>query len=100
MPVISYKAKVENVYNMDETLAYQIVKVPAKITSAHYSREDWRKHPKFGSYVNSDLFPNLVSRQLSLLNVKLGTNIRLDRLPDAVTVDTTGFLAVVTINVQ
>ena len=56
---------------------------------------DFRRHPKYGSYANSDLFPSILSRRAKELGV--GEYIKLDSVPAGVTVDTTGFLALVTI---
>jgi len=97
MPSITFKAKVQTVYNMDDTVAWQFVKVP-KITRSHCDMNAFRNHPKFGSYANSDLFQNLINRQLKLACV--GENIRLDKIPDGVEIDMTGFLAEVTINIK
>jgi hypothetical protein len=95
IPTITFKAKVETVYNMDDTVAWQFVKVP-KIARRHCDMNAFRAHPKFGAYANSDLFDNLIRRQLTLANV--GSEIRLDRIPDAAKVDTSGYLAEVTIS--
>ena len=94
MATISFKAKVRDVFNPDETLAYQIVAVPT-LTRSHCDMAAFRRHPKFGSYANSDLFPNLLAK---LRSERLGDHIRLDRIPGGVAVDTSGFLAVVTVD--
>lgn len=92
---ITFRAKPETIYNMDDTVAYQRIKVPA-IERRHCDMASFRKHPKFRAYANSDLFKNLLSRHLKLANIP--EYIRLDQeLPEAVTVDTSGFLAKVTI---
>lgn len=92
---ITFRAKPETIYNMDDTVAYQRIKVPA-IERRHCDMQSFRKHPKFGPYANSDLFKNLISRQLKLVGIP--TYIRLDQdPPEAVTVDMSGFLAEVTI---
>jgi hypothetical protein len=91
---ISFKTKVRNVFNADETLAYQIVAVPT-LTRSHCDMAAFRKHSKFGAYANSDLFPNLLAK---LKRERLGDHIRLDRIPDGVAIDTSGFLAIVTVD--
>lgn len=96
MAAITFKAKVERVTNMDGTLAYELIKVPA-IERRHCDMDAFRRHPKFGSYANSDLFKNLISRQLKL--AEISTHLRLDRLPACVQVDRSGFLANVTIEI-
>ncbi len=95
---ITFKAKPETIYNMDDTVAYQRIKVPV-IDRKHCDMASFRKHPKFGAYANSDLFKNLLSRQLKLADIP--AYIRLDKdLPKAVTVDLSGFLAEVTITLD
>jgi hypothetical protein len=93
MAKITFKAKVQE---MDPFLGgYQYVTVP-KLERRHCDMHAFRIHPKFGSYANSDLFPNILARQREAL---FGSNgrLRLDAIPENVTVDTSGFLAVVTI---
>jgi len=95
---ITFRAKPETIYNMDNTIAYQRIKVPA-IERGHCDMESFRKHPKFGAYANSDLFKNLISRQLKFAEIP--AYIRLDRdLPKAVSIDLSGFLAKVTITLE
>jgi hypothetical protein len=95
MPTIEFKAKVETIYNPDDTPAWQWVKVPA-IDRKHCDMPAFRLHAKFGAYANSDLFKNLLARELKTLGVK--EYIKLHELPPSVTIDTSGFLARVTIN--
>lgn len=92
---ISFRAKVETIYNVDETVAWQHIKVP-KLERRHCDMDAFRRHPKFGGLANSDLFPNLLSR---IKRDHLGEYVRLDRVPANVTVDTSGFLAVVSLEV-
>ena len=94
MATIRFKAKPEVIYNMDMTEAYRRIKVP-KLSRSHCDMASFRKHPKFGPYANSDLFANLLAKQLRDRAIK--EYIRLDQIPESVTVDTSGFLAVVTI---
>jgi hypothetical protein len=94
MPNIQFKAKVEKIYNMDNTLAYERIKVPA-ITHNHCDMAAFRSHADFGGFANSDLFSNMIKRALSKQEVP--AYIKLDSLPDCVTVEH-GFLAKVTIS--
>ena len=95
MAAITFKAKPQSVFNMDDTLAYQFIKVPT-LARSHCDMAAFRKHPKFGGFANSDLFPNVLRRIAS--TVAPSGIIRLDRgLPAGVTVDASGFLATVTI---
>jgi hypothetical protein len=56
----------------------------------------FRSHPKYGSYANSDLFLGILRRVRSELFGDMGL-VNLNALPANVTVDTSGFLAQVTI---
>lgn len=95
MPAITFRAKVHDVYNHDDTLAFRYVKKP-KLNRSHCDMREWRCHPKFGSYANSDLFPGILSRQTQ----HVPELIKLDQLPNGVSVDTSGFLALVSIAVD
>ena len=98
---ITFKGKVRTVYNPDETEAWKYIQVPV-FTSAHVDMNAARRHPRYGGLANSTLFPNALKR---IRTDKFGKEngyplaLRLDRIPDGVTVDTSGFLAVVTFEV-
>ncbi|MCY0148325.1 hypothetical protein OEG84_11535 [Hoeflea sp. G2-23] len=94
MAKISFKAKTETVYEMDGTPAYTRVKVPT-LDRKHCDIPAFRQHPKFGGFANSDMFPNILAR---IKRDRLGEYIRLDRVPEGVAVDTTGFLAIVSLD--
>lgn len=95
MAQITFRAKPEKIVNFDDSLAYERIKIPA-ITRSHCDMDSFRRHATFGAYANSDLFSNLIRRQFEIH--KIPAYIRLDRdLPACVTVDRSGFLAVVTI---
>ena len=99
MALISFKAKVRQVYNVDETLAYHTISVPT-LTRSHCDMAAFRTHPRFGGMANSDLFPNILSRvRRDRLVGEYSNELRLDRLPDGVTIDTSGFLAVVSLDI-
>jgi hypothetical protein len=97
---IRFRAKVETVYNMDDTPAYELIKVP-RFERRHCEIAEFRRHPRFQAYVNSDLFPGV----LNGIRKKVTTGdgyLRLDRieqLPYGVSVDRSGFLATVTVTV-
>lgn len=95
MATISFKAKSETIYNMDDTIAYTRVKVPA-LGRAHCDMDSFRRHPKYGSYANSDLFKSMLAR---IRKEKLGDYVRLDRVPEGVMIDTSGFLVAVSLEV-
>ena len=73
------------------------VKIPQAFTSSHYNHSDGVKDPVFGTYINSNMLPAVFKRALSEKGLKHGKFISLDNLPECVEVDTSGFLAVVTI---
>lgn len=68
-------------------------------TGSHCNMGAWRSHRKYGNYVNSSLFPNVLGRIRRELFGAAGI-LHLDTLPPGVTVDTSSFLAVVTIDVD
>ena len=96
MPTIQFKAKIENVTFVDGSFCDVRVKVPA-IRSIHCDMHAFRMHPRYGAYANSNLFPTLLKRALEGVGVQ--EYISLAAIPDAVTVDCSGFLAQVTIDV-
>lgn len=95
MARIEFRAKLETVRNMDDTVAYICVKVPL-LTTRHCDMNAFRRHAKFGGLANSDLFPNALAK---IKRERLGEYVRLDRIPEGVTVDTSGYLALVVLNV-
>ena len=95
MATIQFKAKPETIYNMDGTVAYRRVKVPT-LARSHCDMHAFRSHKKYGSYANSDLFPGMLKR---IKAERTGGYIRLDRVPDGVTVDVSGYLACVSFEV-
>lgn len=95
MATIRFKGKVENVRNADKTIAYQFIRVPT-LTPKHCDMSAFRSHPKFGMLANSDFFSGVLSRIRADI-VGNGLGLRLDRIPPNVTVDTSSFMATVTI---
>jgi hypothetical protein len=97
MAKIEFKAKVQQVWNADDTPAYRIVTVPV-FKNAHCDMCAFRFHPKFGHLANSAMFPNVLARiRRDVLRGK--DCLRLDKLPENVKVDESGFLARVTVDV-
>jgi len=95
MAKVQFKAKVETIYNMDDSPAWQQIKVP-KLASRHCDMHAFRTSREYGSFANSDMFPAILAR--AARQAGIGEYIRLDRpLPDCVTVDQSGFLATVAI---
>ena len=96
MATIQFKGKVQQMLNMDDTLAYEYIAVP-ELKRNHCDMHAFRNHPKFGAYANSDLFAGMLKRIKS--DTFKGGMLKLGQVPDGVQVDTKGFLAVVTIEV-
>jgi len=93
--MITFKARIETIRNADDTIAYERIKVP-RLDKQHCDMRRARNHPRLGSYANSDLFPAMLRRMATARGVI--PYIRLDQLPDGVSVDAAGFLATVTID--
>jgi hypothetical protein len=94
MARIQFKAKPETIYNIDDSVAYVRIQVP-KLERRHCDMDAFRRHPRYGSYANSDLFSGILAKMRRDFFGITGV-LRLDRIPDGVQVDTSGFLAVVT----
>jgi len=98
MARITFKTKVRDIWNADGTeVEFQVVDVP-ELKRSHCDMNAFRQHRKHGSYANSDLFPAIL-RRIKMDITKPGGWMKLGELPDNVTVDTSGFLAVVTVEV-
>jgi hypothetical protein len=61
MATIKFRGKVERLLNMDGTLCYSYIRVPA-LDRKHCDMHAFRTHPKFGGYANSDLFVGMLKR--------------------------------------
>ena len=96
MPNITFKAKVETVWHMDNSPAYQRIKVP-KVERRHCDMGAFHMDEKFGPYSNSTIFLPLV--RSAMKDADIGEYIRLDSIPESVEIDTSGFLAQVTISI-
>ena len=95
MATVTFKAKPQEVWETDlSEVAYRFVKVPV-FTRSHCDMAAFRNHAKFGGLANSDLFPNLLKR-IRADRFKGRDYFRLDQIPEGVTVDLSGYLAVIT----
>lgn len=93
---VSFRAKVQELhYAGREAPEYRYVQVPT-VKRAHCDMPAFRASRAFGCFANSDLFMAMLARALQRAGI--GRIIRLDDLPAGVTVDTSGFLASVTID--
>lgn len=89
---ITFKGKVETLQYVDGSIASVRIKVPT-LERRHCNMNAFRQHPKYGAYANSNLFPAMLAQ---IKRERLGDFIKLDAIPEGVTVDQSGFLAVVT----
>ena len=96
---IQFKTKVQGYWNeADEPVG--CIQVPAAFTRKHCpDMQAWRSSRAWGSYANSDLFPAILKGAAKKAGLEPGRLIRLDRWPEGATIDTSGFLAVITIDV-
>ena len=98
MARIQFKAKVQTVYNMDDTVAYRYIQVPA-IDRKHCDMHAFRMHPKYGGLANSELFTGILRRirdDMFPWSINGAKAFRTDAVPTGITVDESGFLAIVT----
>jgi hypothetical protein len=98
MAKITIRAKVQDmIYYGSDIVAFHNVQIP-KLDRKHCDMNAFRTHVKYGAYANSDLFKNML---LAIRKQTFGSDgvLKLNALPEGVTVDTSGFLAVVTFDV-
>lgn len=91
---IEFKGKVNQIYNPDNSPAWQEITVPV-LSKKHCNLPVLRQHPRLGGIANSQLLPAALSRLRKQL-FPTGV-LRLDQLPEGVTVDQSKFLTVVRI---
>jgi len=96
MPRVTFRAKVEKIYYVDDTLAYERIKIP-ELKRHHCDMHAFRTHSRYGAYANSDFFPSMLRRAVEAKGLR--GYVRLDRVPPEVSIDTTGFLAQVSIEI-
>lgn len=91
MAKISFKTKVKLIWVDDIQVPY--IDIPV-LTRRHVDINEFRKHPKWGAYANSDLFPNILAR-FRYEQFRDRTWILLSNLPKNISIDQSNFLAVV-----
>ena len=91
MGTITFRTKVRHIREADGT---QSEYIPLKKT---LTRQDCDLKPHQHSLYNTDFFPSVLMKAYRRI-VGERTFVRLSELPDGVTVDTSGFLAVVTVS--
>lgn len=97
MARIEFKAKVKTMHYVDDSIAYTYLDIPS-LDRKHCDMNAFRQHPKYGSYANSDLFRGMLGR-IKVATFGESSRLKLDNIPEGVTVDTSGFLAVVSFDV-
>jgi hypothetical protein len=98
--MISFKAKVRVVYDPSGEHARQYVTVP-KLTRSHCDMAWFRASKRYGGISNSDIFQHAlrrIERDLGLRDYM--REFWLDSLPRGVTIDTSTFLATISIQVE
>lgn len=93
---IQFKTKLVEVEYMEGGHAFTQINVP-QFTKAHCDMPAFRKHKRWGYVANSQLFPNVLKRLRQ--DVAPHGWLKLEDLPENVTVDTSKFLALVTITI-
>lgn len=96
MATITFKAKAVPVSYVDDSHAFTQINVP-QLERHHCDMRAFRKHPRYAGIANSDLFKNALARVRR--DVAPAGFLKLESLPANVQVDTSGFLASVTIEV-
>lgn len=98
MAKIQFKGKIRTCRFTDDSKSYDYIQIP-ELDRKHCDMPAFRNHPKYGSYANSDMFKAMLSRIKVQKFGSLTTTLKLNAIPEGVNVDTSGFLAVVTIEV-
>ena len=96
MARIEFKGKIKTQRYTDNSVAYEYIHVPT-FTTKHCDMSAFRSHSKYGPYANSSLFMQM----LAGIRKKIfgGDKLKLNNVPEGVSIDTTGFLAVVSFEV-
>jgi hypothetical protein len=94
MGTITFKAKVKDaVYMGEDKVDHQYIDIP-NLKKHHCNMNEFHSHKRWGGFSNSDLFESILQRIKN--EVFGGDKLRLDAIPEGVSVDTSKFLAVVT----
>lgn len=98
MAKIQFKGKIRTARFTDSSRDYDYIQIP-ELDRKHCDMNAMRAHSKYGSYANSTMFKMMLQRAKREVFGSLSTQLKLDAIPEGVTVDTSGFLAVVTFEV-
>lgn len=94
MATITIRTKIRTA---NSTEPYRYIQIPS-LKRSHCDMAAFRSHPQFRPYANSDLFLGMVTRELRKRGI--GETLKVDTdLPDGVSIDDSGFLAVLTITI-
>lgn len=96
--LVTFKAKVETIRYSDGRFYCSRIKVP-RIKRHHVDMREARDHKHYGSYANSDLFVGMLNGAVRKVVGDSGYIKTSEPLPEGVTVDTSGFLAVVRVEI-
>lgn len=104
MATITFRAKIEPVVEMDGSLAWELIKVP-KLTRRHCDMATFLSHPVYGitaragRCLGADMFDGALKKIRESLVGDYKNWFRIDKAPDWVEIDRSGFLARVTLRV-
>ena len=97
MATIKFRTKPMPVEYPEGGHAYTLIRVP-QLTRSHCDMAAFRRHRRYGSFANSDLFPGILAR----IRKRVAPHgwFKVEDPPAGVTVDASGILAVVTIEID
>ena len=100
MAIIKFKSKIKTIGIMGSDVEHEYITVPV-LTRSHCDMRAMRVHKRHGAFANSDMFPAMLagSRAERFPTAKYTNLIRVSALDDSVTIDKSGFLVVVSIEV-
>ena len=94
MPTITFKTKIQGIRDAGTMTFRDGFQMP-RVKKNHCDMAAFRKHGRYGAFANSDMFESMIKRALPVP----GKYVWLDALPEGFAVDTSGFLAEVTVNI-
>ena len=100
MATIKFKSKIKMIGAIGGDEEHEYITVPV-LTRGHCDMQAMRTHKKYGAYANSDMLLTMLAgiRAERFPAAKYTNLIRVSALDDSVTIDKSGFLVVVSIEV-
>jgi hypothetical protein len=95
---LQFKTKLQTIEFCDGTPKREFYNVPAFTRNHCQNLQAFRTSKRFGAYANSDFFPGILRGAVRALGI--GSRLYLNAVPDTVTINNRGFLAVVTIELS